>query len=86
MRNALKQLRRQRTLLDRAIRALEELERLQSRRAQDPRDLNPSRSGEEVMPGGFIVFLGGASKVSRSRQAAFEPGRRTGFDRGASNG
>jgi hypothetical protein len=88
MHNALKQLRKQRILLDRAIRALEELETLQSRRAHDPRDLNPSKSSGDTMPGGVIIFPGGASraKLARSRKTASEPARRTGSGRDATNG
>jgi hypothetical protein len=75
MRTALKELRKQRTLLNRAIRALEELETLQSSRVPDERDLTASTSGER---GEIIVFPGDArSKLSRSSETASERRRRT---------
>jgi hypothetical protein len=88
MRQSLKELRKKRTLLDRAIRALEELETLKARRTQLQRDLKASPAGEEMLPGGFIVLRGGASasRVSRSRSTKSEPGPRTGSRRGAGNG
>jgi hypothetical protein len=88
MRQSLKELRKKRTLLDRAIRALEKLETLKARRAQLQRDLKASPAAKEMLPGGFIVLRGGASasRVSRSRSTKFESSPRTASRRGAGNG
>jgi hypothetical protein len=78
MRTALKELRKQRTLLNRAIRALEELETLQSSRAADERDLTASTSDQPNTPGEIIIFPGDARcKLSRSSETASERKRRT---------
>ena len=55
MRNALMQLRKQRAMLDRAIRALEELEKIQA-----AGELPKQTSAAETTPGGFIIIRGGA--------------------------
>jgi hypothetical protein len=68
MRDALKQLRKQRAMLDRAIRALEELEKLQAA-GQHPQ---PTSTGK-TMPGGLIVIRGGSqSKASRPPETTLE--------------
>lgn len=73
MRNALEQLRKQRAMLDRAIRALEELAKLRAAGQHPP----PTSTGE-TMPGGLIVIRGGAqSKTSRPLDTTREPVPRT---------
>ena len=68
MRNALKHLRNRRTMLNRAICALEELEKLQAGGEQPQQT-----SSREAMPGRLIVIRGGVhSKTSRPPHATLE--------------
>jgi hypothetical protein len=71
MRNALKQLRKQRTMLDRAIRALEELEKLQA--AAEHSQQTSAGKTTKTTPCGLVVVHSRADyKASRLPDTTLE--------------